>query len=88
MPTPEYLADSLNLSTSYFNDLLKFETGKTLEQYFQLKRLEVAKRMLLKSDVTPTVVARQLGYPNVQYFSLIFKKITGVSPNNYRHSQN
>ena len=32
MPTPEYLADSLNLSTSYFNDLLKFETGKTLEQ--------------------------------------------------------
>lgn len=44
--------------------------------------------MLLKSDVTPTVVARQLGYPNVQYFSLVFKKITGVAPNYYRYSQN
>lgn len=86
--TPEYLAEKLNLSTPYFNDLLKFETGKTLEQYFQLKRLEVAKRMLLKSDSTPTAVARQLGYPNVQYFSLIFKKQTGVAPNDYRYSQN
>ena len=60
-PTSEYLASNLNLSTSYFNDLLKFETGKTLEQYFQLKRLETAKRMPLKFDMTPTVVSRQLG---------------------------
>lgn len=88
VPTPEYLAENLNLSTLYFNDLLKFETGKTLEQYFQLKRLEVAKRMLLKSDSTPTAVARQLGYPNVQYFSLIFKKITGIAPSDWRYSQN
>lgn len=88
VPTPEYLAENLNLSTSYFNDLLKFETGKTLEQYFQLKRLEVAKRMLLKSDSTPTAVARQLGYPNVQYFSLIFKKLTGIAPSDWRYSQN
>lgn len=87
-PTPTYLAGNLNLSTSYFNDLLKFETGKTFEQYFQLKRLDVAKRMLLKSDATSTVVAKQLGYPNVQCFSLVFKKIIGVAPNNYRYSQN
>lgn len=88
LPAPDFLAERLNLSTSYFNDLLKFETGKTLEQYFQFKRLEVAKRMLLKSDATPAIVARQLGYPNVQYFSLIFKKITGVAPSDYRCSQN
>lgn len=44
LPTPDYLAERLNLSPVYFTDLLKFETGKTLEQYFQLKRLESAKR--------------------------------------------
>ena len=59
-----------------------------MEQYFEFKRLEVAKRMLLKSDATPAIIARQLGYPNVQYFSLIFKKITGVAPCDYRYSQN
>lgn len=73
---------------TYFCDLLKFETGKTPDEYFRFKRLEAAKRMLLKSDTTPSVVARRLGYPNVQYFSLIFKKITGVAPSDYRCSQN
>lgn len=86
IPTSEYFADRLNLSIAYFNDLLKFETGKTVEQYFQFKRLEIAKQMLMKTATTPTVVAKQLGYPSVQYFSLVFKKITGISPSNYRYS--
>lgn len=88
LPTSEYCAARLGLSVPYFNDLLKFETGKTLDEYFQLKRIEVAKRMLLKAGSTPSIIARQLGYPNVQYFSLLFKKITGIVPNKYRHSQN
>lgn len=88
LPTSEYCATGLGLSVPYFNDLLKFETGKMLDEYFQLKRLEAAKRMLLKAGNTPFIVARQLGYPNVQYFSLLFRKITGIAPNEYRHSQN
>ena len=84
LPTSEYCATGLGLSVPYFNDLLKFETGKTLDEYFQLRRLETAKRMLLKAENTPAVVARRLGYTNVQYFSLLFKKITGIAPNEYR----
>ena len=78
----------LDLSVAYFNDLLRFETGKTLEEYFQFKRLSVAKTMLLKNGNTPALVARQLGYPNVQYFSLIFKKISGIAPCEYPYAQN
>lgn len=88
LPTSEYCATGLGLSIPYFSDLLKFETGKTLDEYFQLKRLEVAKRMLLKAENAPAIVARQLGYTNVQYFSLLFKKIMGISPNEYRYSNN
>lgn len=88
LPTSEYCATRLGLSVPYFNDLLKFETGKTLDEYFQQKRLEAAKKMLLQVGNTPTIVSRQLGYSNVQYFSLSFKKITGISPNEYRYSQN
>lgn len=88
LPTPEYCATHLSLSVPYFNDLLKFETGKTLDEYFQLKRLEAAKKMLLKAGNTPAIVARQLGYPNVQYFSLLFRKITGIAPNEYCYSKN
>lgn len=88
LPSPEYCASELGLSASYFNDLLKFETGKNLDEYFQLKRLDVAKKMLLNAGSTPTYVARQLGYPNVQYFSRLFKAITGTAPNEYRLSRN
>lgn len=65
---------------------MKFETGKTLKQYFQLKRLETANRTLMKSDTAPTA-ATQLGYPNVQFFSLVFKKLIGVAPSDYWYSQ-
>ena len=88
LPTSDYCATGLGLSVPYFNDLLKFETGKTLDEYFQLKRFEVAKKMLLKAENTPAIVARQLGYNSVQYFSLLFKKITGIAPNEYRCSLN
>lgn len=87
-PTPDRMAEVLGLSTTYFCDLLKFETGKTLDEYFQFKRLEAAKQMLLKSGNTPAAVARQLGYPSVQCFSLLFRKIIGVVPSDYRYSQN
>lgn len=88
LPTPAYCSESLGLSVPYFTDLLKFETGKTLDEYFRLKRLEVSKRMLLAAENTPSVVAHRLGFPTVQYFSSVFKKITGISPNDYRTSRN
>lgn len=88
LPVPQYCAERLELSVAYFNDLLKFETGKTLAEYFQFKRLDVAKRMLLKDGYSPSTVARLLGFPNVQHFALIFKKITGIAPGEYRYSQN
>ena len=87
-PSSAYFATQLNLSTAYFNDLLRFETGKTLQEYIQLKQLDIAKQMLLKSGQSPSVIARQLGFASVQYFSSLFKKITGCTPNEYKYSQN
>ena len=88
LPTVKYCANLLHLSPRYFMDLLKFETGKNLDEYFQLKRLEVAKDMLLGKGYTVSSVAEKLGYPSVQYFSNLFRKLVGVSPCEYRLSQN
>ncbi len=85
-PLSEYFACSLNLSAAYFNDLLKFETGKTLKEYIQLKQLEIAKHMLLKTEKSPSVIAQQLGFTSVQYFSSLFKKLTRCTPNEYKYS--
>lgn len=84
LPTPNFCAGLLHLSPCYFSDLLKFETGKTLSEYFQQKRIETARKMLLDQDTTVSMVAEQLGFPNLRYFSCLFKKITGISPENYK----
>lgn len=88
LPDPGYCAGELDLSDAYFNDLIKFETGKTPLEYFQFKRFEIAKRMLLQDGSMPGYVARKLGFSNVRHFSLIFKKITGIPPREYRYSGN
>lgn len=88
LPSVEYCADKLHLSSHYFSDLLYFETGQNIYEYFQFKRLEASKAMLLEQGCTAGAVAEKLGYPNVQQFSRIFKKITGITPGDYRLAQN
>lgn len=88
LPSAEYCARNLQLSPHYFSDLLKFETGKSIYEYSQDKRLEASKKMLQDAKNTVSMVADKLGYSNVQYFSRVFKKITGIAPNEYRLSQN
>lgn len=86
-PSAEYCSDILNLSPCYFRDLLKFETGKTIDLYFQLKRIETAKTML-SEGCNVNHVAGKLGFSSVQYFCKLFQKITGTAPDEYRVSRN
>ena len=88
LPSPCSIAEALGLSTSYFCDMLKFETGKTLDEYFSFKRLNAARLMLLQPGNSPAAVARQLGFPNVQLFSLLFRRLTGIAPSHYRFAYN
>lgn len=88
LPLVKYCSNELNLSPQYFSDLLRFETGKDIDGYFQLKRIEVAKKMLLSKGSNVSQIIELLGYPNVQYFSKLFQKLTGIAPSEYRINQN
>lgn len=83
LPSPEYCAGRLHLSPDYFMDMLRFETGKTLAEYFQAKRIEASLHLLSERKYKAYQVAEALGFPSVESFSLLFKTLTGMTPDEY-----
>lgn len=77
------LTDLVYISSDYCSRIFKKETGRSLAQYVQEKRIEKAKK-LLESDLSVKNVALQVGYSNFSYFSKIFKDMTGVTPMEFR----
>lgn len=84
LPTVKFCAEALFLSPNYFGDLIKKETGKTAQEYIQLKLIETAKDRLLDPARTVGQVAYELGFQYPQHFTRLFKKVTGQTPNEYR----
>lgn len=84
LPTAKQCATRLHLSTAYLEDMMKQETGKTMYEYVQFKRMEIAQKWLLETDKTTGAIAKELGFSSAQYFALLFKKITGIAPDEYK----
>lgn len=78
-------AFSLGLSDAYFLDFLKRETGKSLDKYVCARHFDVAKHLLLSTDMLLVEIARKLGYSSVQSFSTTFKRVVGCAPSDYRN---
>lgn len=80
------LASTFYLSKEHLSRLFKKETGQNLFSYIMELKLEEAKRLLTETDRTLDDIAFSLGFSNGNYFSKVFKKNIGISPNNYRTS--
>lgn len=85
LPTVKYCADAMNLSSNYFSDLLKSETGKNTQEHIHYYLLEKAKTMLVNSGISINEIAFELGFEYSQNFSKLFKSKVGVSPTEYRN---
>jgi AraC-like DNA-binding protein len=78
------MAGELNLSPHYLSDLLKQETGKTAIELIHIYLVSEAKNLLKGSDNNIAETAYALGFENLPYFSRLFKKQVGVSPNQFK----
>ncbi|WP_460955400.1 helix-turn-helix domain-containing protein [Spirosoma litoris] len=84
LPTVHSVASQLNLSVRYLSDLLKQETGKTAIELIHIHLINEAKNRLKGEDQRVSEIAYTLGFENLPYFSRLFKKETGVSPNQFK----
>lgn len=78
------LAQMLNMNPSYLSTLFKKETGVTLTEYVNRKRVDHAILLLNTTDMQIQNIAIYCGIPDVNYFTKTFKKIVGKTPKEYR----
>ncbi|WP_283680284.1 AraC family transcriptional regulator [Lentilactobacillus sp. Marseille-Q4993] len=81
------IAKYLGINASYLSRLFKAETGTTLTDFINIKKVSRAKSLLMDESISVTDVALLLGYSDTAYFSKVFKKYVGTSPRNYLKTQ-
>ncbi|WP_248930425.1 AraC family transcriptional regulator [Paenibacillus hamazuiensis] len=80
------LAKELHLSRHHVSHLFRSETGSSITDYLIARRIRQA-CWLLKTETTPVEhIGPKVGIPNYSYFCRLFKKITGLTPTQYRSS--
>ena len=84
IPNVKYFADKVCLSPNYFGDLFKRETGKTAQEYIQLKMINQAKEKLLDGISNINQIAFSLGFQYPQHFIRFFKREVGCTPKEFR----
>ena len=84
LPSVKYFADKVFLSPNYFGDMIRKQTGRTASEYIQDRVIGVAKEKLLSSDKTMSEIAYDLGFQYPQHLSRMFKRVVGITPNEYR----
>lgn len=85
LPSVAYCASQLNLSSNYFGDLVKKETGKSAQEYIQEKVIYLAKEKILDLNKNISEIAYELGFKYPQHFTRFFKNQLGITPNEYRN---
>ncbi|MGJ8723223.1 MAG: AraC family transcriptional regulator [Roseibacillus sp.] len=81
------VAEYLKISPFYFCRRFKKETGMTMTQYLSMHRVEVAKELLRSSKLRVTDVAYEVGFQSLSQFNRSFRKLTGVSPSQFRKAR-
>lgn len=77
-------ANQVGVSTGYLSALFKKETGMNFIKYLTDVRMEKAMELLRGTDLKAYEVADRIGFENTHYFSVAFKKYTGMSPSDFR----
>ncbi len=86
IPTVQYLAQQLNISSSYLSDMLRVLTGQNAQQHIHEKLIEKAKEQLTLTNLSVAEIAYKLGFEHSQSFSRLFKTKTNMSPLEFRAS--
>lgn len=82
--TVDQVASALAVNASYLSKLFKHDMGKSISSYIRDSKIEIAKNMLRHLDESSLEIASYLGFSSQSHFIQVFKKETGLTPEEYR----
>lgn len=77
-------AKAVNMSPNHFSSVFSQECGMTYIEYLTNVRIERAKKLLKNTAMRSSEIAYEIGFSDPHYFSFIFKKVSGCSPQEFR----
>lgn len=80
----DYLAKNLHHDYTHLSNLFSTVEGVTIEQYFINQKIEKTKEFLVYDELTLTEISYRLGYSSVAHLSRQFKKVTGMTPSQFK----
>lgn len=80
----EAVAGYVHLNTQYFSRYFKSQTGINFTDYLSSLKIKKAKEMLIHTNKNITEISMSLGYADSSYFSKVFLKAVGMTPNKFR----
>jgi len=83
---PAQYAEALAITPSHLNDTVKALSGRSVSQHLQARTILEAKRLLYYSDQPVKQIGYTLGYDEPVYFGKLFKKVTGLTPQQFRYT--
>lgn len=84
IPNISQCAAKFRLSPNYFSDLVKKESGMTPQEFIHNYIVGLVKRDLLNSNLSVSEIAYSLGFKYPHHLTRLFKKVTGLTPNQYK----
>lgn len=84
----QFIADQLHVSLGYLSRSFKKETGQNLSQYLTEVRVGFAEKLLSSTDLKVHEIAREVGFLDARYFGQVFKRVTKLTPSDYKESKN
>jgi len=79
-----YISEKFNVGYPYLSNLFSTVTGITIEQYILIHKIERVKELLLYDKLNLTEISNKLNYSSVTHLSSQFKKVTGITPGNFK----
>ena len=83
----DVLSDKLHHDYNYLSNLFSEVEGTTIEKYFIAQKVEKVKELLVYDELSLSEIANRLNYSSVAYLSNQFKKVTGVTPSNFKQNK-